>query len=310
VIIETAYRRGCRLDAWNEYIQKDVWRGIFAEHETLTRDFLSERQSGAPLPWNVIDSGILPDFMQEERRKSFVQEQTSLCMEKCTHFCGVCTNDIQTVENIIQHDSSLADVVPLITPDPSLPPVTYRLLFTFTKTGSAVFQPHLALVELFSMAMTRAAVPVLYTQGFNPLPKLEIAAPLSIGVSASAEIAAIETLGFYDAVRFLEAMNSALPEGIRIVEAINISIPFGVKKHSLSSLLWGFAYTNGAETDYVPVANDKQYRAARIEAAGSASVYGLHRLAVLAKSAVSTDAPESYFTVYRALYPDVLIAQH
>ncbi|MDR0636607.1 MAG: TIGR03936 family radical SAM-associated protein [Treponema sp.] len=306
-LIETAYRRGCRLDAWNEYIQKNVWYSIFAEHEVLTRDFLSERPSDAPLPWNVIDSGILPDFMQEERKKSFVQGSTSQCIEKCTHFCGTCTYDTHTVENIIQHDISLVDVLPSTIPNLPSSPVTHRLLFIFTKTGSAIFQPHLALIELFSMSMTRAAVPVFYTQGFNPLPKLEIAAPLSIGVSASAEIAAIETFGFYDAARFLEVMNCALPEGIRIVEAINVNIPFGVKKYSLSSLLWGFAYANGAETDYVPAANDKQYRAARIDATGSASVYGLHRLAVLAKSAVSTDAPESYFTVYRALYPDVLI---
>ncbi|MDR2418521.1 MAG: TIGR03936 family radical SAM-associated protein [Treponema sp.] len=301
-LIEAAYRKGCRLDAWNEYIQKDVWRHIFAEHEVLTRDFLSERPSGVPsLPWDVIDSGILPDFMQEERNKSLVQESTSPCMERCTHFCGICANDTQTVENIVQNDTPV-DALPSITPDPPSSPVTYRLLFTFTKTSSAIFQPHLALIELFSMAMTRAAIPILYTQGFNPLPKLEIAAPLSIGVSASAEIAAIETVGFYDAIHFLEEMNHALPAGIRIVEAINVSIPFGVKKHSLSSLLWGFAYTNGAETDYVPAANDKQYRVARIDAAGSTSVYGLHRLAVLAKGAVAA-TPESYFTVYRALYP-------
>ena len=306
-LIETAYRRGCRLDAWNEYIQKNVWHDIFAEHEALTRDFLSERPIDAPLPWNVIDSGILLDFMQEERKKSLAQDSALPCIEKCTHFCGICINDIHTVENIIQYDNSLVGILPSITPDLPSSPVTYRLLFIFTKIGSVIFQPHLALVELFSMSMTRAAVPVLYTQGFNPLPKLEIAAPLSIGVSASAEIAAIETFGFYDAARFLEAMNYALPEGIRIVEAINVSIPFGVKKHSLSSLLWGFAYANGAETDYVPATNDKQYRAARIDATGSTSVYGLHRLAVLAKSAVSPNAPESYFTVYRALYPDVLI---
>ncbi|MDR1326041.1 MAG: TIGR03936 family radical SAM-associated protein [Treponema sp.] len=306
-LIETAYRRGCRLDAWNEYIQKNVWHDIFAEHEALTRAFLSERPSNAPLPWNMIDSGILPDFMQEERKESLAHESTPPCMEQCTHFCGICTNDTQTVENIVPHDDSLVDVVPSTTPDSPSSPATYRLLFTFTKTKSAIFQPHLALIELFSMSMTRAAVPVFYSQGFNPLPKLEIAAPLSIGVSAAAEIAAIETLGFYDAVSFLEAMNRALPEGIRIVEAINVSIPFGVKKHSLSSLLWGFAYANGAETDYVPAASDKQYRAARIDAASSTSVYGLHRLAVLAKSAISANAPEPYFTVYRALYPDMLI---
>lgn len=302
-LIEAAYRKGCRLDAWSEYIQKNIWRGIFAEHESLARGFLGERPSGAPLPWDVIDSGIQPDFMREEQQKSLAQEITPPCEEKCPHFCGVCTNDARVIENGAQYDPPPAAVLPSSAPEQLSSPPAYRLLFTFTKTGGAIFQPHLALIEVFSMAMARAAVPVLYTQGFNPLPKLEIAAPLSIGVSASAEIAAIEMPDFYDAAHFQAAMNHALPEGIRVVEAINASIPFGIKKHSLSSLLWGFAYANGTEIDYVPATGDKQYRAARIDSAGSASVYGLHRLAVLAKSAGSADTPESYFTAYRALYP-------
>jgi hypothetical protein len=184
---------------------------------------------------------------------------------------------------------------------------TWRILFTFAKKGSAVFHSHLALMEIFSMTFLRAGIPVLYSQGFNPLPKLEIAAPLSIGIEADAEIAAIDTRTFLSAQDFQKALHSTLPDGICIREAMHISIPFGVKKHSLSSLLWGYTYKNQdcsntcPQLDQVRREDEKKYRLSRLGSDGS--LYGLNRHSVLAKSLEDPHKPESYFTVYTALYP-------
>ncbi|MDR3303102.1 MAG: TIGR03936 family radical SAM-associated protein [Treponema sp.] len=307
-LIEEAYRHGCRLDAWSEHIQKEVWRAIFERHEALVRETLGARDPETPLPWRGVESGVLPTYLKNEHGKSDSAEVTSLCIENCTHYCGICTNGVKTVQNSIHDDNNHEDVLTSVPLEEDPLPAfqkgvpTWRILFSFTKTGSAVFQPHLALVELFSMAMTRAGTPVLYTQGFNPLPRLEIAAPLSLGIIAKAEIAAIDTRVLLPAEDFRQALNHELPEGIHIEAAMNVSIPFGAKKHSLSALLWGYAYEHGAQIDQVRATDDKQYRQTRF--APDASVYGLTRLAVLAKRIEEPDSPEPYFTVYGALYPD------
>jgi uncharacterized protein (DUF2344 family) len=151
----------------------------------------------------------------------------------------------------------------------------------------------------------RADIPVIYTQGFNPLPKLEIASPLSLGIKAGSEIAVIDTDGSFDANKFKKILNEFFPEGLQIVEAMNVFIPSGGKKHSLSSLLWGYVYA-GKEggTDAVEAKEEKSYREAMIRSAGS--IYSLERLSVLARSNSAKDKSgwTSYFEVYRSLYPE------
>jgi hypothetical protein len=191
-------------------------------------------------------------------------------------------------------------------------------LFSFTKKGSAVFHGHLSLIEIFSMAMARAGLDLRYTQGFNPLLKLEIVSPLALGVSADAEIAAVDFSHTFSPAEFLEKLNAALPEGIRANQAEIYHIPAGSKKHSLSSLLWGFGYErrSGIEDcnsnndphspiDYIPATGEKAYRAQCLSAGNT--VLSLRRTCVLAKNIPgdSNEPPQpwvSYFEAYRRLY--------
>jgi len=154
------------------------------------------------------------------------------------------------------------------------------------------------------MAFLRAGIPVIYTQGFNPLPKLEIASPLSLGIKAVSEIAAIETDGYFSAEQFKKSLNAFFPEGLQIVEAMNVFIPSGGKKHSLSSLLWGYVYAGeDSEKEIVEAKEEKSYREARIGSAGS--IYSLERLSLIASlnGAKDKSGGASYFEVYRSLYP-------
>ncbi len=186
-------------------------------------------------------------------------------------------------------------------PDPD----TYRIIFTFSKQGSAVFHPHLGLLEILYMTFLRADIPIIYTQGFNPLPKLEIASPLSLGIKAGAEVASIDTEGYFSAEQFKKKINEFFPEGLQVVEAMNVFIPSGGKKHSLSSLLWGYVYTGkDNEKEIVEVKEEKSYRINR--SASDGSIYSLERLSLLASlnGTKEKSIGVSYFEVYRALYPE------
>ena len=176
-------------------------------------------------------------------------------------------------------------------------PDTFRIIFSFSKQGTSIFHPHLGIVEILFMAFIRAGIPVNYSHGFNPLPVLEIASPLSLGIRARGEIASVDTEGFFEAEKFKSAMNAFLPEGLEIVDALNVFIPSGKKKYSLSSLLWGFVYSgdNGTE-DTISVKEEKRYRESRLGC--EESIYKLERLSVLAEPCAC------YFEVYRGLYPE------
>jgi radical SAM superfamily enzyme YgiQ (UPF0313 family) len=300
-LFEEAFHLGCRLDSWSEYLQRNIWESILKKYRSLVDEILDEKSMGHPLPWSRIQSGVSENYLKNEFKKAQTGEITFQCINNCTKPCGICSDVAKIVENTIQdkaisHNNMSASFG-------KKDPDTHRIIFSFSKQGSAVFHSHLGLLEIFSMAFVRASIPVLYSQGFNPLPRLDIASPLSLGITASGEIAAIDTEVFFDAGQFRSAFNSFLPEGFEVKEAMNVYIPSGEKKHSVSSLLWGFVYS-GEKKDHqmVKAKEEKAYREARIEKDGS--IFSLERLSVLARPAGNSGEPgASYFEVFRELYP-------
>jgi hypothetical protein len=324
-LIEEAYRQGCRLDAWDEHIKKDIWIGLLEKHGSLVQEICGEREIEKPLPWDCIDSGASVAFLKREYDKSKLAEFTPPCEENCNKPCGNCAGEKRTVFNFIHNnnlhhdankDKKTKNVINIIHDDNLLQvkageqqkqdPVTIRILFSFEKRRSAAFLPHLALVELFSTAFIRSRLPVLFTRGFNPNPKLDFASPLSLGLQASGEIASVdleiqEGAGFA-AGDFIAAMNQSLPDGLRIQEAVKALIPSGSKKHSTPSLLWGFVYqAEDGSDDLIRAPEEKAYRISRTGT--GCSLYDLTRKTVLAKSLPDPQIPASYFDVYRSLYP-------
>jgi radical SAM superfamily enzyme YgiQ (UPF0313 family) len=342
-LIEEAFLSGCRLDAWSEYLKKDIWRYLFNKNQGLVQQIIGPKEIDETLPWGAIESGVGTVFLKNELAKSAREEITLPCIKNCTHNCNICMDNNRIVENIIHDDillhtsdrasreddlqvynniyaikESLNAVNQGEAAGPELrplsgrtDPVTRRIIFSFTKLREAVFISHLSVIEIFAMAFLRAGIPVSFSQGFNPLPRLEIASPIALGICSTGEIAAIDTDGYFEAHEFIRRMNRELPQGLLIMQAVNIEIGSGTKKHSLSSRLWGFAYgwdslkkPDGRDTDkidYIKAADDKKYREAF--SAGGGSVYGLQRIAVLARQCGS-DEGVSYFEAYRGLYPE------
>jgi radical SAM-linked protein len=154
--------------------------------------------------------------------------------------------------------------------------------------------------------MRRAGIPVLYTQGFNPLVKLDFASPLSVGIAAEGEIATADLEADISAEEFISRVNRRLPSGMAVAGAMKVTIAPGTKKYSAASLLWGYEYRPcGAPeggTDTVTAAREKEYRQRRLDA--GESLPDLRRKAVLAKRPAAADTPEglSYFAVYGELY--------
>ena len=58
----------------------------------------------------------------------------------------------------------------------------------FTKTGALQFISHLDLNRTMKTVMIRAKIPIHYSEGFNPHPKMVFALPLSIGAESVCEL--------------------------------------------------------------------------------------------------------------------------
>lgn len=63
-----------------------------------------------------------------------------------------------------------------------------RVRITFTKQGALRYIGHLDLHRVWERALRRAALPLSYSQGFHPQPKISLAAALPLGFSSRSEV--------------------------------------------------------------------------------------------------------------------------
>jgi len=94
---------------------------------------------------------------------------------------------------------------------------------------------HLDLQRIFGRALRRAKLPVAYSQGFNPHPKLSFGSALSVGTTSESEFIDIDMAEPIAADEFVERMNQVLPIGLKIVEAS--AYPTGEEGVKLNTLM-------------------------------------------------------------------------
>lgn len=91
-----------------------------------------------------------------------------------------------------------------------------RLKIIFRKGEGARFLSHLDLMATLEYAMRRARLPVELSEGFNPRPRMSIAAPLPLGYVGEAEILEIALREPLPAAEVGDRLQAALPPGITI----------------------------------------------------------------------------------------------
>jgi radical SAM-linked protein len=85
------------------------------------------------------------------------------------------------------------------------------LRIEYTKTGLLRYLGHLDMVRLFERGLRRGKVPLLFSQGFNPHPKIAFAAPLSVGYSSEAELVEIEVEEGWDDQQLQTVFKTCFP---------------------------------------------------------------------------------------------------
>ena len=87
---------------------------------------------------------------------------------------------------------------------------------TFSKTGPLVFISHLDLAHTFVRAFNRAGLPLRYSEGFNPHPKLVFALPLSVGMAGENEMCDVGLKQDMSKEEFEEKIRAVMPPHITI----------------------------------------------------------------------------------------------
>ena len=210
VLIE-AHRLGCRFDGWSECFRFDLWKRAF-ESCGLTMEFYANRRRAFSevLPWDHIDSGIDKEFLLREWEKGTRGETSSQCGLDSCEGCGACGRNGAKLQ---------------LKRGPSARPCIHqgrrmtwpmRIRARVFKLGEARFLSHLEMITAFHRAARRAHLPLAYSQGFHPLPKIRFEGALSLGMESLAELAEFELMEPMRADVFMEKLNGELPEGLEV----------------------------------------------------------------------------------------------
>ncbi len=120
-------------------------------------------------------------------------------------------------------------------PEPD--PFRYRL--AYTKEGAARFISHLEFSSSFSRALRRAGLPLRYSQGFHPLPRVTFHEALPVGMECRHALCDIELTKPMPCGEILQRLNRKLPGGVTILTVAenvlkSVTAPDTIKKYSVT----------------------------------------------------------------------------
>jgi radical SAM family uncharacterized protein/radical SAM-linked protein len=160
----------------------------------------------APLPWDHLDTGISKTWLQEDLQRALAAATVPDCsFEGCSH-CGVCSIDFG--HNIVIQPPPIPAFAGLATPNQAR---QQRLRVWFGKLADLALVSHLDLVRLFDRALRRAALPISFTGGFHPGPRIAPASALALGATSSTEIVDFELTQVMDLEEFRTRLAAQLP---------------------------------------------------------------------------------------------------
>lgn len=114
-----------------------------------------------------------------------------------------------------------------------IPHTAVRMLFT--KTGNLQYISHLDLHRTFTRMLIRAEIPLWYSEGFSPHPRLAFATPLSVGAESEYELVDVNVIGAPDTLQpatlFEQLRDTRIP-GLTVKDLYLPTRPFSAITHA------------------------------------------------------------------------------
>ncbi|NJL86178.1 MAG: TIGR03960 family B12-binding radical SAM protein [Leptolyngbyaceae cyanobacterium SM1_1_3] len=234
-VVRKAWELGAGMDSWWESLDRAfaAWNLAIAEagltwkYRQVDSGEWNVMETGntaaadltAPLPWDHIDTGIDKAWLQADLQKALAAATVPDCsFESCSH-CGVCGSDFG-------HN--------VIVPPPEIPAFTghfqpkqqrvQRLRVRLGKLGQMAFIGHLDFARLLDRAVRRAALPLAFTGGFHPGPRISPAMALPLGATSTGEVIDFELTEAIDPGQFQRQLQAQLPSEMPIYQVENVSL--------------------------------------------------------------------------------------
>lgn len=240
-VVKRAWELGAGMDSWWENLGQafEAWTDAIAE-ANLTWKYRQVEQGewnlfdlpspsndsspqqipqslqhlDAPLPWDHLDTGIDKQWLQDDLKRALEAATVPDCsFEGCSH-CGVCSVDFG--HNVVIPPQPIPAFDGNFVPNQDR---VQRIRVWFGKQGDMALVSHLDLLRLLDRIVRRAQIPIAYTGGFHPSPRIAPANALMLGATSSGEIVDFELTECVNIETFRQTLDTFLPTDIPIYKA-------------------------------------------------------------------------------------------
>jgi radical SAM-linked protein len=252
-VIEAAWRAGAGLDAWFESAERThaAWTGAI-EAAGLGGRYRALEMGGwsaagameaadldgfcrQSLPWDHIDSGVDKAWLAEDLQRALAAAVVPDCSFEGCSSCGVCGPELG--HNVVIPPPPVPAALPRRAPPSER---VARLRFGFAKVGSLALISHLDTLRMLERALRRSGLPVSFTGGFHPLPRLQLALSLPLGVEGEGEWLDLEFTQPIDPEAARAALTVVLPPEFRLLSVAAVPVASASLSQELAVAEWRF----------------------------------------------------------------------
>ena len=219
-LIVAAWQMGARLDGWSEHFHLDIWKEAAEKNGIDLDSYLRRREFSEPLPWDHLDAGVDSEFFIKEYKNAMEEAYTPDCRVHGCQKCGLC--DFEVVKPIVYQGTEcecVNDKTYEDKPDSQKPHYYYRM--EYERVGRARFLSHLEMIQVFFRSFRRAGLPLHFSQGFNPSPKVSFSPALPLGTESLAEFLFVNVYRTLpDCEDWRGKLNRQLPSGLSMLNIL------------------------------------------------------------------------------------------
>ncbi len=206
-VIEEVYKNGGKFEEWREFFDFKRWQNAFEKTGINPVDYLKAQKNQ---PWDFIDIGVKKEFLKSEYERATNGIATANCYyEECSN-CGACQGDIvkfhKTEEKYLSYGRY---------PKKTSQSFVYRVKYSIGEDYR--YASHLDITRTIYRALRRTDLPIAFTSGFSPIPRVSFGPPKSVGQISKSDYFDFYLNGEYFG-NISRELNAKFPPGLRILD--------------------------------------------------------------------------------------------
>lgn len=215
-----AFKAGQALDGWTERFRHQVWMRSFEALERNTGvglPFFGERErtQDEVLPWDHLDCEVTRPFLWKERMNARKEAEVIDCALDPCSACGACDYDVVTTRTYTAEDYQKAPALP---ERPPIPTARSFFRIRYAKRDRAVALSHLETTTAILRALRRSKLPLAFSQGFHPKPRVSFGPATPVGATSQSEYLDVELVGEVDLELVRSSLGPQMPGSLAMLE--------------------------------------------------------------------------------------------